>query len=172
MARPACWTSSARPTSRPGGRRHHAAHRRLPGRGQRPEDHLPRHARPRGLHGHARPRRPGHGHRHPRRRGGRRRHAPDHRGNQPRQGCRRADHRRHQQDRPRRRRPGPRHAAAGRARRPGRRQYGGDIAAVQVSARTKEGIPELLETIVLVAEVLDLKANPDRPATAPLSRPS
>ncbi|HEY7268411.1 MAG TPA: translation initiation factor IF-2 [Dehalococcoidia bacterium] len=45
------------------------------------------------------------------------------------------------------------------------RQFGGDIEAVKVSARTQEGIPELLETIVLVAEILDLKANPDRPAT-------
>ena len=42
--------------------------------------------------------------------------------------------------------------------------YGGDIPAVQVSARTKEGIPDLLENILLVAEIQDLKANPDRPA--------
>ena len=34
---------------------------------------------------------------------------------------------------------------------------------MRVSARTKDGIPELLETILLVAEILDLKANPDRP---------
>ena len=77
------------------GRRHHPAHRRLPGRGQRPEDHLPRHARPRGLHGHARPRRPGHRHRRARRRGGRRRHA--HRrieAIEPRPRRRRADHHR------------------------------------------------------------------------------
>jgi translation initiation factor IF-2 len=43
-------------------------------------------------------------------------------------------------------------------------QYGGDVPAVPVSARTKEGIPDLLENILLVAEILDLKANPDRPA--------
>jgi translation initiation factor IF-2 len=42
--------------------------------------------------------------------------------------------------------------------------YGGDIPAVQVSARTKDGIPDLLENILVVAEVLDLKANPDRAA--------
>ena len=41
------------------GRRHHPAHRRLSGGEERSEDHLPGHARPRGLHGHARPRRPG-----------------------------------------------------------------------------------------------------------------
>ena len=50
--------------------------------------HLPRHARPRGLHRHARPRRAGHGYRHSGRCGGRRHHAADHRGHQPRQGCR------------------------------------------------------------------------------------
>jgi translation initiation factor IF-2 len=44
------------------------------------------------------------------------------------------------------------------------RQYGGDVEAVEVSARTEKGIPELLETIVLVAELLELKANADRPA--------
>jgi translation initiation factor IF-2 len=42
--------------------------------------------------------------------------------------------------------------------------YGGDVPAVNVSARTKEGIPDLLENILLVAEIQDLKANPDRPA--------
>ena len=36
---------------------HHPAHRRLPGRGWRPQDHVHRHARPRGLHGDAGPRR-------------------------------------------------------------------------------------------------------------------
>ena len=39
------------------GRRHHAAHRRLPGAPRRQRDHLPGHARPRGVHGDARPRR-------------------------------------------------------------------------------------------------------------------
>ena len=39
------------------GRRHHPAHRRLPGAPRRQGDHLPRHARPRGVHGDARARR-------------------------------------------------------------------------------------------------------------------
>jgi translation initiation factor IF-2 len=42
-------------------------------------------------------------------------------------------------------------------------EYGGDIPCVPVSARTGEGIPELLEYIVTVAEVAELKSNPDRP---------
>jgi translation initiation factor IF-2 len=41
------------------GRRHHAAHRRLPRRNAPRHGHLPRHAGPRGLHGDARPRRQG-----------------------------------------------------------------------------------------------------------------
>ena len=43
-------------------------------------------------------------------------------------------------------------------------EYGGDTPLVPVSARTKQGIPELLEVVMLVAEVADLKADPDRPA--------
>jgi translation initiation factor IF-2 len=43
-------------------------------------------------------------------------------------------------------------------------EYGGDVPAVRVSARTKEGIPDLLEHIVLVAEIQELKANPNRGA--------
>ena len=42
-------------------------------------------------------------------------------------------------------------------------QYGGDTPAIMVSARTREGIPDLLENILLVAEIQDYKANPDRP---------
>jgi translation initiation factor IF-2 len=42
--------------------------------------------------------------------------------------------------------------------------WGGDVIMVPVSARTKMGIDLLLENIVLQAEVLDLKANPARPA--------
>jgi len=42
--------------------------------------------------------------------------------------------------------------------------WGGDTVMVPVSAKTKEGIDLLLEMILLVAEVQDLKANPDRPA--------
>ena len=40
--------------------------------------------------------------------------------------------------------------------------WGGDAICVEVSAKTKQGIPELLEMIQLVAEVRELKANPDR----------
>ncbi len=43
-------------------------------------------------------------------------------------------------------------------------QWGGDIICVPVSARTHEGIDKLLESILLVAEMLELKANPDRKA--------
>ncbi|HKW78468.1 MAG TPA: translation initiation factor IF-2, partial [Candidatus Limnocylindria bacterium] len=43
-------------------------------------------------------------------------------------------------------------------------EYGGDTPLVAVSARTKQGIPELLEVVLLVADVAELKANPDRPA--------
>jgi translation initiation factor IF-2 len=44
-------------------------------------------------------------------------------------------------------------------------EYGGNIEAIPVSARTHEGIDTLLETIQLVAEAeVDPKANPDRPA--------
>jgi len=42
--------------------------------------------------------------------------------------------------------------------------WGGDTICVPVSAKTGEGIDELLENILLVAEVQELKANPDRPA--------
>ena len=40
--------------------------------------------------------------------------------------------------------------------------WGGDTIMVEVSAKTKQGIPELLDMVLLVAEVLELKANPDR----------
>lgn len=43
-------------------------------------------------------------------------------------------------------------------------QWGGDTIMVDVSAMTGEGIDKLLETILLVAEMEDLKANPVRPA--------
>ncbi|HHY81070.1 MAG TPA: translation initiation factor IF-2 [Clostridiales bacterium] len=41
-------------------------------------------------------------------------------------------------------------------------EWGGDTIAVPVSALKKEGINELLEMILLVAEMQDLKANPNR----------
>jgi translation initiation factor IF-2 len=60
---------------------------------------LPRHAGPRGVHGHARPRCQEHGHRDSRGRRRRRRHAPDHRGGAARQGGGRAADRGGEQDR-------------------------------------------------------------------------
>jgi translation initiation factor IF-2 len=44
--------------------------------------------------------------------------------------------------------------------------WGGDVVMVPVSARTKENLDLLLEMILLVAELQDLKANPARPAMA------
>ncbi|MFP4496811.1 MAG: translation initiation factor IF-2 [Vulcanimicrobiota bacterium] len=42
--------------------------------------------------------------------------------------------------------------------------WGGDTVTVPVSAHTKDGIDELLEMITLVAEMQELKGNPDRNA--------
>jgi translation initiation factor IF-2 len=42
--------------------------------------------------------------------------------------------------------------------------YGGEYECVHVSAKTGQGLDVLLTTIVLSSEILDLKANPDRPA--------
>jgi translation initiation factor IF-2 len=42
--------------------------------------------------------------------------------------------------------------------------WGGDTVMVPVSARTKEGLDRLLEMVLLVADMQDLRANPDRPA--------
>jgi translation initiation factor IF-2 len=44
--------------------------------------------------------------------------------------------------------------------------HGGDTLAVEVSALKKTGLDKLVETILLQAEVMDLKANPDRLAEA------
>ena len=43
-------------------------------------------------------------------------------------------------------------------------EWGGDVICVPVSAHTHEGIDSLLENILLVAEMMELKANPDRRA--------
>jgi len=43
-------------------------------------------------------------------------------------------------------------------------EFGGDVIAVPVSAKTGEGLEDLLEHILLVAEVAELKANPTLPA--------
>ena len=43
-------------------------------------------------------------------------------------------------------------------------EWGGDVICVPVSALTKMGIEDLLENVLLVAEVKELKANPNRRA--------
>ena len=41
-------------------------------------------------------------------------------------------------------------------------EYGGDVICVEISAKKKTNIDGLLETIILVSEMRELKANPDR----------
>jgi translation initiation factor IF-2 len=43
-------------------------------------------------------------------------------------------------------------------------EYGGDVIAVAVSAKQRTGIDDLMEMVLLVADLQDLKANPDRDA--------
>ena len=43
-------------------------------------------------------------------------------------------------------------------------EWGGDVPCIPVSAKTREGIEDLLEMIQLVADTNELKANPDRAA--------
>lgn len=43
-------------------------------------------------------------------------------------------------------------------------EWGGDVPCIPVSAKTKEGIDDLLEMVLLTAEVAELKANPNRSA--------
>ncbi|HWO93704.1 MAG TPA: translation initiation factor IF-2, partial [Dehalococcoidia bacterium] len=43
-------------------------------------------------------------------------------------------------------------------------EYGGDTVCVPVSARTGDGIDDLIESLILVSDLFELKANPDRPA--------
>jgi translation initiation factor IF-2 len=43
-------------------------------------------------------------------------------------------------------------------------EYGGDVIAVPVSAKQRTGIDDLMEMVLLVADLQDLKANPDRQA--------
>ncbi|HYL08981.1 MAG TPA: translation initiation factor IF-2, partial [Candidatus Udaeobacter sp.] len=44
------------------------------------------------------------------------------------------------------------------------RHYGGEYECVHMSAKTGKGIDDLLTTIVLASDILELKANPDRNA--------
>ena len=43
-------------------------------------------------------------------------------------------------------------------------EFGGDVLVAEMSAKTGEGMDDLLEKILLQAEILELKANPDREA--------
>jgi translation initiation factor IF-2 len=44
-------------------------------------------------------------------------------------------------------------------------EWGGDSEFVDVSAKTKQGLDDLLDTILVMAEVEELRANPDAPAS-------
>ncbi len=44
-------------------------------------------------------------------------------------------------------------------------EWGGDIEFVDVSAKTRQGLDDLLETIIVMAEVEELRANPDAAAS-------
>jgi translation initiation factor IF-2 len=44
-------------------------------------------------------------------------------------------------------------------------QWGGDTEFVEVSAKTKQGLDDLLDTILLMADLEELRANPDAPAS-------
>ena len=43
-------------------------------------------------------------------------------------------------------------------------EWGGDVISVPVSAKRGDGIPDLLENLLIVAEIQELKADPTRPA--------
>lgn len=43
-------------------------------------------------------------------------------------------------------------------------EWGGDVPCVPISAKTKQGLEDLLEMVILVADVKELKANANRPA--------
>ena len=43
-------------------------------------------------------------------------------------------------------------------------EWGGDIIAVPVSAQTGDGVDDLIENLLVLSEILELKANPDRAA--------
>ncbi len=47
-------------------------------------------------------------------------------------------------------------------------EWGGDTVFVDISAKERQGLDELLEMLLLQADVLELKANPDAPASGPI----
>ena len=127
-------------------------------------DHLPRHSGSRGVHRDARARRQGHRSRRDRRRGRRRRDAPDGGGDRPRAGGRvpiliavnKIDKQGAQPDR-------VRNELASQGLTP--EEWGGETIFCDVSAKTKEGLDNLLEMIVLTSELEELRANPTAPAS-------
>ena len=44
-------------------------------------------------------------------------------------------------------------------------EWGGEVEVIRTSGMTGQGLPELLDTLLLTAELLEFKATPDRPAT-------
>lgn len=44
--------------------------------------------------------------------------------------------------------------------------WGGDVLCRKISAKTGDGVEDLLELIALQAEIMELRANPDKPAVA------
>ena len=150
------------------GRRHHAAHRRVPDRRRRPEDHVPRHAGPRGVHGHARPRREG---------------RPTSRSSSSRPttaSCRRRASRSRTRARPRCRSSSPSTRSTCRTRTPTAcsassrteglqpEEWGGTTQVARVSAKQGENLDELLEKILLVADIeLEPAREPERRGVGP-----
>ena len=126
------------------------------------QDHLHRHARPRRLHRDARPRRQGHRHRRAGGGGRRRRHAADGRGDQPRQGRQGADDRGDQQDRQARRQAASGCAPSCCSTRSRSNRWAATCSTSKCRRPRSTNLDKLLETILLQAELLDLKANPDR----------
>ncbi len=45
-------------------------------------------------------------------------------------------------------------------------EYGGDVEVVEISAKTGQGVDKLLETIVLLTDLMELKADPQAPLEA------
>jgi len=45
-------------------------------------------------------------------------------------------------------------------------EYGGDIETVEISAKTGKGVDKLLETVTVIAELLELKADSEKPLEA------
>ena len=81
-------------------------------------------------------------------------------GHQPRQGRRRAPGGGGQQDRQTQCQPGAGETGTGATHGVVSEEWGGDVLFAEVSAKKRIGINELLEKILLQAEILDLKARP------------